>query len=93
MTSVSVKSSEKSPLAGLRFLVTRQDSPESSLSEMLESLGATVITAPMTRILQPTSWKSFEENVRHASNVDWVIFTSSNAVSYTHLTLPTICSV
>jgi len=87
MTSVSVKPSEKSPLAGLRFLVTRQDSPESSLSEILESLGATVLTAPMIKILQPTSWKSFEENVLHASDVDWVIFTSSNGVKYcmTHL--------
>ena len=87
MTSVSVKPSKKSPLAGLRFLVTRQDSPESSLSEILESLGATVLTAPMIKILQPTSWKSFEENVLHASDVDWVIFTSSNGVKYcmTHL--------
>jgi len=82
MTSESVKPTEKSPLAGLRFLVTRQDSPESSLSEMLESLGAAVLTVPMTQILQPTSWKSFEENVLHASNVDWVIFTSSNGVKY-----------
>ena len=87
MTSASVKPSEKSPLAGLRFLVTRQDSPESSLSEMLESLGAAVLTVPMTQILQPTSWKSFEENVLNASSVDWVIFTSSNGVKYcmTHL--------
>ena len=87
MTSVSVKPSEKFPLAGLRFLVTRQDSPESSLSEMLESLGAAVLNVPMTQILQPTSWTSFEENVLHASNVDWVIFTSSNGVKYcmTHL--------
>ena len=87
MTFASVKPSEESPLAGLRFLVTRQDSPESSLSEILESLGATVLTAPMIKILQPTSWKSFEENVLHASDVDWVIFTSSNGVKYcmTHL--------
>lgn len=87
MTPESVQPSEKSPLAGLRFLVTRQDSPDSALSEMLESLGAAVLTAPMTQILQPTSWKSFEENVLHASNIDWAIFTSSNGVKHcmTHL--------
>ena len=89
MTYVSVKPSEKFPLAGLRFLVTRQDSPESSLSDMLESLGAAVLTAPMTQILQPTSWKSFEENVLHATNIDWAIFTSSNGVKHcmTHLNI------
>ena len=80
MTFVSYQQSEKMPLAGLRFLVTRQDNTESSLSEMLESQGASVLVEQMTQIIAPVSWDSFDTTVRQGSNIDWAVFTSRNGV-------------
>ncbi len=82
MTSVSYQHSEKLPLAGLRFLVTRQDSTESSLTGMLESLGASVLTAQMTQIIPTESWESFDETVQQISKIDWALFTSKNGVTH-----------
>ena len=82
MTSVSDLPSETIPLAGLRILVTRQDTPESSLSEMLKIQGASVITRPMTMILPPTSWALFDKAVQEVSKIDWAVFTSSNGVRH-----------
>ena len=81
MISVSEESLAELPLAGLRILVTRQDSPESSLSGMLKSKGASVITIPMTQIKPPTSWESFDKTVLQSTNFDWAVFTSRNGVT------------
>ncbi len=82
MTSVSYQQSGKMPLAGLRFLLTRQDSTESSLSGMLESQGASVLIAQMTQIIPTESWESFDETVQQISNIDWAVFTSRNGVTH-----------
>jgi len=81
MTLLSLQPSEKLPLAGLRLLVTRQDSHESSLSEMLKLKGASVLTTPMNRILPPLSWEKFDIAVSKVSKIDWAVFTSSNGVT------------
>ena len=72
----------KAPLSGLRFLVTRQDTPGSSLSLMLESLGGTVVVAAMTKIIPPESWYSFDKTVRSSLKIDWAVFSSGNGVSF-----------
>ena len=82
MTSVSELLSETIPLAGLRILVTRQDTSESSLSEMLKVQGACVINTPMNMILPPTSWILFDKAVQEVSKIDWAVFTSSNGVRH-----------
>ncbi|MED5516995.1 MAG: uroporphyrinogen-III synthase, partial [SAR324 cluster bacterium] len=82
MDIVSDLPSEKIPLAGLRILVTRQDTLESSLSEMLEIKGASVINIPMTLIMPPTSWEFFDKILLQAANIEWAVFTSSNGVRY-----------
>jgi uroporphyrinogen-III synthase len=82
MTSVSDLPSEIIPLAGLRILVTRQDTTESSLSEMLKIQGASVIRMPMTMITPPTSWELFDKTVQEASRIDWAVFTSGNGVRH-----------
>ena len=82
MILVSDLPSETIPLAGLRILVTRQDTPESSLSEMLKIQGASVIRMPMTMITPPTSWALFDKTVQEASKIDWAVFTSSNGVRH-----------
>ncbi len=82
MNSAIVQHSKKSALSGLRILVTRQDTPESSLSVLLQSQGATVVAAAMTKIIPPESWQSFDKAVKSSSKIDWVVFTSSNGVSF-----------
>ena len=82
MTSVSDLPSVIIPLAGLRILVTRQDTPESSLSAMLKTQGAAVITVPMTMIIPPASWKLFDKTVEQAAKFEWAVFTSSNGVRH-----------
>ena len=82
MSPAKDKQSKKLPLAGLRFLVTRQDTPESSLSVLLQSQGATVVAAAMTKIIPPESWQSFDETVKSSLKIDWVVFTSSNGVTF-----------
>ena len=74
--------SKNFPLSGLRILVTRKDTPESSLSVLLQSQGAKVVVAAMTKIIPPESWQSFDEAVKSSLKIDWVVFTSSNGVSF-----------
>jgi len=82
MSPIADQHSKKFPLSGLRILVTRQDTPESSLSVLLQSQGAKVVAAAMTKIMPPESWKSFDKAVKSSLKIDWVVFTSSNGVSY-----------
>ncbi len=81
MSLVTDQHPKKFPLSGLRFLVTRQDTPESSLSILLQSQGAAVLSAAMTKIIPPESWQSFDETVKGSLKIDWAVFTSSNGVS------------
>ena len=81
MSLVTDPHSRKYPLSGLRFLVTRQDTPKSSLSILLQSQGAAVLSAAMTKIIPPESWQSFDETVKGSLKIDWAVFTSSNGVS------------
>ena len=82
MSLATNQHSKKIPLSGLRILVTRQDTPESSLSVLLQSQGAKVVTAAMTKIILPKSWKSFDKAVKSSLKIDWAVFTSSNGVSF-----------
>jgi len=74
--------SKKYPLSGLKILVTRQDTPESSLSVLLKSQGAKVVTAAMNKIIPPESWQSFDKAVKSSLKIDWAVFTSNNGVSF-----------
>ena len=82
MSPITDQHSNNFPLSGQRFLVTRQDTPESSLSVLLQSQGAKVVVAAMTKIIPPESWQSFDEAVKSSLKIDWVVFTSSNGVSF-----------
>ena len=82
MSNVIEQHSKKFLLSGLRFLVTRYDTPESSLSLLLQSQGAAVVAAAMTKIIAPKSWQSFDETVKSSLKIDWAVFTSSNGVSF-----------
>ncbi|MGK5093401.1 uroporphyrinogen-III C-methyltransferase [Deltaproteobacteria bacterium TL4] len=72
--------SENRPLHQQRILVTREEGPGTSLSEKLQELGGDVFHFPTISIQEPTSWAAFDEVVRQAKTMDWVIFTSLNGI-------------
>ena len=70
---------EQRPLFGWRVLVTRAQSPRSTLADELADVGAEVIEAPATRIesLDPGPLRAA---ISHLDAYDWLIFTSQNGV-------------
>jgi len=68
------------PLFGKRILVTRPAAQASELVELLWSLGADPIEAPMTRIEPPEDYRLLDEACELAGTFDWIVFTSANGV-------------
>ncbi len=66
--------SEELPLEGLRFLVTRSDNKESSVTKMLELKGASVLAVPMIIIESPKSWELFDNALLKLDKIDWGIY-------------------
>ncbi len=68
-----------------RILITRTRHQASALSEALERLGADTILIPTIEVASPESFASLDAAIDMLSRpeglVDWVIFTSGNAVS------------
>jgi uroporphyrinogen III methyltransferase/synthase len=70
---------ERRPLFGWRVLVTRAQSPRSSLPQALADAGAEVVEAPATRI-EPLDPGCVRGAIAHLDAYDWIIFTSQNGV-------------
>ena len=70
---------ERRPLFGWRVLVTRAQSPRSSLARALADAGADVVEAPATRI-EPLDPGCVRGAIAHLDAYDWIIFTSQNGV-------------
>jgi uroporphyrinogen III methyltransferase/synthase len=70
---------ERRPLFGWRVLVTRAQSPRSSLAQALADAGAEVVEAPATRI-EPLDPGCVRGAIAHLDAYDWIIFTSQNGV-------------
>jgi uroporphyrinogen III methyltransferase/synthase len=70
---------ERRPLHGWRILVTRAQTPASTLAEQLAAAGAGVVEVPATRIeaLDPGRARGA---VAHLDAYDWLVLTSQNAV-------------
>ena len=70
---------EQRPLFGWRVLVTRAQSPRSTLADELTVAGAEVVEAPATRIesIRP---ELLQGAISHLDAYDWLIFTSQNGV-------------
>ena len=71
------------PLKGQRILVTREEGPDHSLSESLIQFGAQVHIHPLISIQPPDSWDSFDQQINHINQIDWLVFTSRNGVIFT----------
>jgi uroporphyrinogen III methyltransferase/synthase len=71
---------ENRPLFGKKIVVTRTREQAGELSKALADLGADVIELPTIRIEHPEDKLGFAENVTHAHEYDWLVFTSPNGV-------------
>ncbi len=71
---------DERPLFGKRILVTRSREQAGELVELLESLGAEAIEAPMIRVVPPEDYGPVDEACARAGSFDWIIFTSANGV-------------
>ena len=68
------------PLFGKRVLVTRSREQATELVDLLESLGAEAIEAPLIRIAPPEDYGPLDEACARAGEFDWIVFSSANAV-------------
>jgi uroporphyrinogen-III synthase len=69
------------PLTGKRIVVTRAADQAEELAQPLRSLGAEVILLPVIGIVSPVDPEPLRQAARRAHEYDWIIFTSTNAVS------------
>ena len=68
------------PLFGRRVLVTRPREQAVDLIDRLTALGAEPVEAPMIRIAPPHDPGPLRRAAADASEFDWIVFTSANAV-------------
>jgi uroporphyrinogen III methyltransferase/synthase len=68
------------PLFGKRILVTRPEAQATELVDLLWSLGAEPIEAPMIRVEPPEDDRPLDEACELAGTFDWIVFTSTNGV-------------
>jgi uroporphyrinogen III methyltransferase/synthase len=68
------------PLFGRRVLVTRPKDQAGELADLLHSLGADTIEAPMIRIAPPEDPAPLARAASDPDAFDWIVFSSVNAV-------------
>jgi len=73
---------DERPLFGKRIVITRSREQSGELVELLESLGAEPIEAPMIRVAPPDDYGPLDQAVANAGTYDWIVFTSANAVDF-----------
>jgi uroporphyrinogen III methyltransferase/synthase len=67
------------PLFGKRVLITRPREQADALIDIVESLGAEAIEAPMIRIAPPEDYGLLDEACGHVERFQWIVFASANA--------------
>ena len=68
------------PLFGKKVLVTRSREQASALSDALRENGADPIEFPVIKISPPADFSKLDEALSHATEYDWILFTSANGV-------------
>jgi uroporphyrinogen III methyltransferase/synthase len=71
---------DQRPLFGRRVVITRPREQAVELVDRLAAFGAEPIEAPMIRIVPAEDPGPLEDAAAHASEFDWIVFTSANAV-------------
>jgi len=70
------------PLFGVRIVVTRARAQAAELVNCLKDLGADPIEVPTIQILPPADPTPLDDVCTRLESFDWVVLTSTNAVSY-----------
>ena len=73
---------DERPLFGRKIVVTRSREQAGELVELLESLGAEPIEAPMIRVEAPDDYGPLDKATAEAATYDWIVFTSANGVDF-----------
>lgn len=73
---------EKRPLFGKRIIVTRTREQASELVALLEEQGADCLEYSTINIEPVEDYSAFDREVRNIGSLDWLLFTSLNAVIY-----------
>ena len=70
------------PLANRTIVITRARAQADEFITTLENYGARVILCPTIEITAPESYHLLDEAIENLYGYDWLIFTSTNGVSY-----------
>jgi uroporphyrinogen III methyltransferase/synthase len=73
---------ESRPLAGKRVVVTRAPEQAQELISCLEGYGAEVLLLPTISFADPVDTIILDAALRSLDRIDWIIFTSENAVKF-----------
>jgi uroporphyrinogen III methyltransferase / synthase len=71
------------PLYGKSVVVTRSAEQSRELIDALGSQGAEVLSLPLLRFEDPEDTLLLDASLRALDRIDWIIFTSANAVRFT----------
>src|ERR1044071_4718016 len=69
-------------LEGRSVLVTRARAQSREITAGIESLGGTVIHCPTIEFIGPSDPAALDSAISRLENFDWIVFASSNAVSF-----------
>ncbi len=69
------------PLAGKIILITRAAGQAGEFRDLLTAQGARVLEMPTLEIQPPRSWQPLDDAIAQLESFDWLILTSSNAVT------------
>ena len=75
-------SGEHKPLSGKSVVVTRAAEQARELIARLESFGAEVLLLPTVSFADPEDTVILDATLRSLERIDWILFTSENAVKY-----------
>jgi uroporphyrinogen III methyltransferase / synthase len=70
------------PLFGRTVLITRPEHQSDDLAARLQTLGANVLRQPAIEIGPPTDWTPVDTTIERLTELDWLVFSSSNGVEY-----------
>jgi uroporphyrinogen-III synthase len=70
------------PLAGKRIVLTRAPEQARELMDVLERLGAEVLSLPTVSFGPANDWTALDGALKNIAEYDWLLFTSQNAVRF-----------
>lgn len=70
------------PLDGKRIVVTRAIEQARGLKLRLENMGAVVMLFPAVSFSEPPDTAELDRSIQNLGQVDWILFTSANAVRF-----------